>query len=392
MEILAEWARMTEGRMDWARRYHLRDAIEELSKALLKELDFMEEARNAERMKASNKLSYVCIPEIFWAYTTKKVLTMEYVEGVPFSDQAQLAALHFDRKLLAHRLASAVLTQIFEHGFFHADPHPGNVIALDHNRIAFVDFGMVGKLHNPFKKHLVSFIIALRNQNSKGLIRAISHMGVIPEETDDQKLFQDIDELRQKYYQVPLDQVNLGEAVQDLFHVAHRHHIRIPSEMTMLGKSLLTMEGVAKSIYPEISVMDIAEPFGKKLLLDRMNPYEIGKQALEEVPDLIDLLQELPASFKQLTKVIRKGKLSVEADMPQLDELWTKMDRLINRLSFSIVLLALSIIMSGLIVGAAISGTISPFIGKIPIIEIGFLIAFFMFVWLIFAIFRSGRF
>lgn len=392
LEILAEWARISEKNMDWARHYRLRDVVDEMSKALLNELNYLEEARNAERIKSNNKLPYVYIPDIHWGYTTKRVLTMEYVAGLPLSSLVQLDEASFDRKKLAHQLATAIFTQIFEHGFFHADPHPGNVMALPDGRLAFLDFGMVGILPNHLKEHFVSFVIALRNQSSKGVIRAISRMGVVPEDVDHDKLYEDVDELRQKYYQIPLNQVSVGAAIQDLFHVAYSHRIRIPREMTMLCKSMLTMEGVATVLDPEISVLDVAEPFGKKMFMNRLNPLELGKQVLEEIPDYIELIREMPSSIKQLVRIMRQGKLRIEADSPQLGQLPAQLDRLINRLSFSIVMLALSIVMLGLIIGAAITGTTSPVIGKIPIIEIGFVIALLMFLWLIFAIFRSGRF
>ena len=392
LDILSEWARISEKKIKWAKQYHLRDAVDELSKALLRELNYLDEARNAEVMKSNNNLPYVYIPNIFWDFTTKLVLTMEYVQGISLSNLTYLDENGIDRNQLAHRLATAIFTQIIEYGFFHADPHPGNLMLLSDGRLAFLDFGMVGKLPNHLKRCFVSFVIALRNQSSKGVIRAISHMGVMPENVDYDKLYEDVDELRQKYYQVPLNQVSAGVAVKDLFHVAYIHHIRIPSEMTVLGKSILTMEGVATALDPDISVIDVAEPCGKKLFWDRLNPYEFGKQVLEEIPDYINLLQEVPSSFKKLVKIVRQGKLHVEADSPQLGELLFKLDRIINRLSFSIALLALSIVMLGLIIDGAISGTTSKIMREIPIVDVGFVIMFLVFFRLIFAIFRSGRF
>lgn len=392
LAILSEWARISEGKLDWARHYRLRDAIGELGKALLNELNYVEEARNAEKMAASNKLPYIHIPAIHWHYTTRRILTMELVKGIQLSDREGIRQAGYDSKLIAKRLTTAVFSQILEAGFFHADPHPGNVMALPDNRLAFLDFGMVGKLPHAMKKQFASFVVALRNQSTKGVLRAIGNMGVIPEECEPDKLYEDVEELRLKYYRVPLNQVSIGVAVQDLFRVAYRHRIRIPGEMTMLGKSMLTMEGVAASLDPDISVMDVAEPFGKKLFLEQINPLELGKRVWEELPEYVDLLQKAPSGLKELAGMLRKGKLRVEADSPQLGELLGKLDRLINRLSFSIVLLALSIVMLGLIVGAAISGTTSPIIGKVPVIEAGFLIALLMFFWLIYAIFRSGRF
>ncbi|OBR67645.1 ABC transporter [Paenibacillus oryzae] len=392
LEILTEWARISEMKMSWAKHYHLRDAVEELSNALLDELDYMKEARNAEKLKARNTLAYIHIPDVYWEFTTRRVLTMEFVKGIPFSEPARLREAQLDTKQLANRFATSIFSQILELGFFHADPHPGNVMALPDGRVAFLDFGMVGRLPEHLKNHFASFVIALRNQSTRGVIRAISRMGVVPDDIDQSKLFDDVDELRQKYYQVPLNQVSVGVAVQDLFQVAYRHRIRIPNEMTMLGKAMLTMEGVATSLDPEISVVDVAEPFGAKLFLNRLNPIRMGKQVMEEVPELVDAVQELPGSVKRLMKLVRQGKLRIEADSPQLGELLNKLDRLFNRLAFSIVLLALSIVMLGLIIGAAISGTVSPIMGKIPVIEVGFAIAFLMFLWLIYAIFRSGRF
>lgn len=391
LEILAEWARISESRLAWAKHYRLYDVVEQFSQALLKELNYLEEARNAEKLKVLNQLSYVYIPHIYWDFTSRRVLTMEYVQGIPFSEPHRLSEEGMDQKQLANRFVTALFSQILDNGLFHADPHPGNVMALPDGKLAFLDFGMVGKLSQPLKDHFVSFVIALRNQSTRGVIRAISRMGVVPDEVDEVQLFADVDELRQKYYQVPLDQVSVGVAVQDLFQVAYRHRIRIPSEMTMLGKALLTMEGVATSLDSTIRVMDIAEPFGKKLLMDRLHPFEIGKKVMEEIPDFIDLITDMPTSFKQFTKVMQKGKVRVEVESPQIGELLKRMDRIINRLSISLVMLSLSIVMLGLIVGAAISGTTSSIIENFPVIQLGFIIAMLMFIWLIFSIYRSGK-
>lgn len=391
LEILAEWARISESRLAWAKHYRLYDVVEQFSQALLKELNYLEEARNAEKLKVLNQLSYVYIPHIYWDFTSRRVLTMEYVQGIPFSEPHRLSEEGMDQKQLANRFVTALFSQILDNGLFHADPHPGNVMALPDGKLAFLDFGMVGKLSQPLKDHFVSFVIALRNQSTRGVIRAISRMGVVPDEVDEVQLFADVDELRQKYYQVPLDQVSVGVAVQDLFQVAYRHRIRIPSEMTMLGKALLTMEGVSTSLDSTIRVMDIAEPFGKKLLMDRLHPFEIGKKVMEEIPDFIDLITDMPTSFKQFTKVMQKGKVRVEVESPQIGELLKRMDRIINRLSISLVMLSLSIVMLGLIVGAAISGTTSSIIENFPVIQLGFIIAMLMFIWLIFSIYRSGK-
>ncbi|MBP1996985.1 ABC1 kinase family protein [Paenibacillus eucommiae] len=392
LDILADWARLAESRLDWAHNYRLLDIVDELGKALRAELDYGAEARNARRFANQSRApKHVRIPAIYWDYSTKLVLTMQYIEGIKLSDQDKLKQAGLDRRLLAERFASAIFHQVLVEGFFHGDPHPGNVLALPDGSLALLDFGMVGRLSPGMKKHFASFVIALRNQSSKGVIRAISHMGVIPDDVDRDGLNADVDEMREKYYKVPLNQVSLGAAVNDLFALAFRHQIRIPSELTLLGKSLLTMEGVVTALDPTFSVFDVAEPFGKKLFLERLDPRQMLKNWMEDVPEYFDLLSEVPLSLKQLSTVLRQGKLRVEVASPQVDALMTKMDRISNRLSFSIVLLALSIVMVGLIIGAALSES-HTLLWRIPIIEIGFVVAMVMFIWLIYAILRSGRF
>ncbi len=174
------------------------------------------------------------------------------------------------------------------------------------------------------KKQFASFVIALRNQSSKGVIRAISNMGMIPDDVDRDALNADVDKMREKYYQVPLNQISLGVAVNDLFSVAFRHQIRIPTELTLLGKSLLTMEGVVSALDPTFSVFDVAEPFGKKLFLERLDPRQMLKNWIEDVPEYFDLISEVPLSLKQLSMVLRQGKLRIEVASPQVDALMKK--------------------------------------------------------------------
>ncbi|MFC4809467.1 ABC1 kinase family protein [Paenibacillus sp. GCM10023250] len=390
LDILADLARLAEGALEWARNYRLGEIVDELAHTLRRELDYNLEARNAERFLAQDQPNIV-VPEVYWDYSSKRVLTMAFVEGIKLSDRGQLERAGLDAGQLASRFATTILHQVLVAGLYHGDPHPGNVLALPDGRLALLDFGMVGRLNPGMKKEFVSFVIAMRNQSSKGVIRAISNMGVIPEDADLDALGADVDELREKYYKVPLNRIGFGEIVGDLFALSFRHRIRIPSEMTLLGKSLLTMEGVVTALDPSFSVFDVAEPFGKRLFLERLDPRNIVKGWLEDIPDLFDLLGEVPLSLKQLSRIIRQGKLRVEFVSPQADLLAKKLDRISNRLSFSIVLLSLSILMVGLIIGSALTHT-QALIWRIPIIDIGFIAALFMFLWLIFAIFRSGRF
>jgi len=390
--ILSDWAKLAEKRLEWARIYRLADLVEELGLALRAELDFDKEARHAERFAERNaETKDIRVPVVYREYSTTRVLTMEYVEGIKLSDLGKLDRTGLNRKTLAERYAVMIFLQVLEHGFFHGDPHPGNVLALSDGTLAWLDFGMMGRLSPETKKSFASFVIALRNQSSKGVLRAITRMGVVPDEVNREGLLADIEELRDKYYKVSFHRLRLGEAVRDLFAVAQRHKIPIPKELTLLGKTFLTMEGVVTTLDPTFRLFDVAEPFGKKLFLESLDPRHWLNRWTEDLPEYVDLLNDIPTTLKSLSGLLRRGAIRIELAPRQAETMMTKIDRIGNRLSFSIVLLSLSIVMLGLIVGSALSHS-KTLLWRVPVIEIGLGIALFMLLWLISSIFRSGRF
>ncbi|AIE61642.1 ABC1 kinase family protein [Bacillus methanolicus] len=392
LEILEDLARLMELRMDWAKRCQLRDMIEEFAKSLRTELDYRTEGRNAE--KIANQFtgnSTICIPKIYWDYSTKKVLTMGYIEGVRVNDLKKMGEKGYNRKVIAERLAQSFFHQILIEGFFHGDPHPGNVLVLPGEVIALLDFGMMGRLNHDMKYQFASLVISLKRGNTDGIIKVVSRMGLIPEDIDMELLRQDIDDLKDKYYDVPLSQISIGEAINDLFTVAFHHRIRIPADLTILGKSLLTLEGVVESLDPEFSIMNVAEPFGERLMKDRFHPKKLAENAWSHIVEYSEIISDLPKKLREITSIMQQGKLRIEITIPELHLLLKKMDRISNRLSFSIVLLSFSIIMVGLIIGSSI-GRQSTLLWEIPAIELGFIVATLMFLWLLFSIFRSGKF
>ncbi|WP_312471199.1 AarF/ABC1/UbiB kinase family protein [Neobacillus sp.] len=393
LEILQDLARLAEARLDWARRYQVRDVVEELARSLRLELDYETEGRNSEKIANQFKNnSKVLIPRIYWEYTTSKVLTMEYIEGIKLNEEEKLHQAGYDSKILGETVVNAIFQQILIDGLFHGDPHPGNILALPGEVIAFMDFGIVGRLSAEMRNHVASFVIAMMNESTDEVIRAIIRMGLVPDTVNHERLRVDVDLLREKYSNVPFSDMSIGKAVNDLFSVAFRHQIQLPTDLTILGKTLLTIEGVIENLDPDLSIIKIAEPFGRQLVKERLHPKNVAEKVWGQVNEYSEILNELPKTVKEITAIMKKGRMKIELTTSEIDLLEKKLNRISNRLSFSIVLLSFSIILVGIIIGASLSGQTSVLLSKIPAVEIGFSIATAMFLWLLLAIFKSGRF
>src|SRR5680860_165055 len=392
LEILLDLTTLAEHRMERMERFQLRDVVEEFAKSLRNELDYLIEARNSEKIaKQFKKDSTIHIPVIYWDYSTRTVLTMEFVEGLKLNKFEEIERKGYDRKVIAEQLVRAVFHQVLIEGFFHADPHPGNIFLLQGSVISFIDFGMVGRLSLEMKQNLASLVIGMMRKNTESMLKAILRIGIVPDEVNLPLLTNEMDELREKYMDVPMSSISLGEAISDLFKVALHHRIRIPSDFTLLAKCLLTLEGIVEKLDPQLSIMDMAEPFGIQLLKERYRPSTIAGRMWHNFTDYSDLLVDLPKQMKDLMRNLMRGRIRFEVSVPELDFILKKLDRITNQLSFSIVLLSFSIVMAGIIIASAL-GHQPILIWHIPAIEVGFTMAALMLLWLFISIFKSGKF
>ncbi|AWB46323.1 ABC transporter [Paenibacillus sp. CAA11] len=392
LQILHDLTELARRHLRWVDPYQVPQMVHEFSESMKAELDYSREGRNTEKIGLQFKEDPVVhIPAIYWHYTTSKVLTMEFVEGTHLNRTAELALQGRNLRQIAEHLVNAMLHQIFIGGFFHADPHPGNLMIREDGSLAFIDFGMVGRLSSDMKDQLSSLIIALMRRNTSGMVRAIVRMGLLDDSTDQDGLYRELDRMREQYYDIPFSEIRLGEALNDLLATAQRHRIVLPADLVILGKALLTMEGVALNLEPSLRILDLAEPFGRRLLKEKYSPSRLRGKLAEGAAEVADTLTELPRQARRLSALLGKGKVRVEMDLPEADKFLRKLDQISNRLSFSIVLLAFSIIMVGLIIGSSLSRQ-PTVLWDIPAIEIGFIIAALMFIWLLYSIFKSGRF
>jgi len=392
LEILLDLATLAENRMKRMERLQLRDVVEEFSKSLRNELDYTIEGRNSEKIAKQFKTDKtIHVPSIYWDYSTRRVLTMEFVEGLRLNQFEALKRNGYDPKALAEQLVRSLFHQMLIEGFFHADPHPGNIFLLQGGVISFIDFGMVGRLTLDMKHNFASLIIAMMRQNTESMIKAVLRIGIVPEDVNLALLSSDVDELREKYMDVPMSRISLGEAISELFEVAFRHQIRIPSDFTMVAKCLLILEGIVEKLDPHLSIMDMARPFGAQLLKERYRPSTIAGRVWHNVTDYGDLLVDLPKQMKDLMRNLVRGRIRIEVSVPELDIFLRKLDRITNQISFSIVLLSFSIVMAGIIIASALGQQPITF-WQISVIEIGAGMAGLMLLWLFISIFKSGKF
>ncbi|WP_153731126.1 ABC1 kinase family protein [Sporosarcina obsidiansis] len=391
LAILHDLAGFLENNMDWAKTYHLRDLIYEFSHSMREELDYQLEARNAERIaRQFAKVREIQVPRVYEEYSTRIVLTTELITGIKVSDTEQLDAEGYDRQILAERIAHSMLSQVMEHGFFHGDPHPGNIFVTPGNVIYYVDFGMVGQLSKETTYHFVSLMLALQKGNIERVIDIFSDMDLLHEDTNTEALYRDLQIIQRKYYETSLTDLKLGDVFMEIFSIAYRHHIRLPNDVAILSKVILTLEGVLGKLDPSFSIMKAIEPYSRRLVLKRFDPRYVIENSWDTLIKNAEIAAELPSDIKKAIKTVQKGKVDLDIGLKESHIIFRRFDKIANRLSFSIVLLAFSILMVGLIVGSAIAGQTAMFF-RLPLIEVGSIIATLMFAYLLFSIVRSGR-
>ncbi|MBO1911300.1 AarF/ABC1/UbiB kinase family protein, partial [Microvirga sp. 3-52] len=211
-------------------------------------------------------------------------------------------------------------------------------------------------INDQLKFHFASLIINLKQGDTNGMMKVFSDMGLLNEDTNKADFQRDLDDLIEVYYEVSLDEISLGGIMSELFEVAFQHKIQIPTEITILGKAILTLESTVSLLDPTFSVMKAVEPFGRKLMLERYHPKTILQNSWKDLVENAEILLHLPKDIKKITSTVGKGKLRLDINVQQIQTILGRLDRISNRLSFSIILLAFSILMVGLIIGSAIAG------------------------------------
>jgi len=394
LEILLEIARFADRHTSWGKVYRASEVVQELQRAVREELNFRHEAENAARLLEQMLARQdVIIPRIYLSLSSPAVLTMEKVSGIKLNQPDSLAAAGHGNAQIARRLVDVMFEQIFIHGFFHADPHPGNLAVSQDGRLIFMDFGIVGKLRRSRRRQFIRLLLGLVNGNARLLVSTMTEMGFVSQRVNRKALRQDAERLMEKYLDLPLSEINLGAAVRETFALAFEHQIRIPAEFTLLGKTLMTLEGVIEDLAPDLKLVELLKPYAVMLARESFSLRALRETYTEHTSEAGDFLLLLPRRLGEILERTGLDGFPLQVSYPDLDRLFSHLDRQINRLSFSIILLAFSIIMAGLIVGSGLVAGITgiTLLWRLPIIETGFILAGVMAVWLLFAILRSGK-
>ena len=366
--------------------------VEEFSRTVRKELDFLEEARNCSRFRKNFEQSPdIYIPRIFEEYTTGKVIIMERIEGVRIDNIIEISLQGLDRKRLAEAGVNAYFKQILEDGFFHADPHPGNIFAMPSGRIAFIDFGIVGRVSPELRETMANTFLALIHKDFNRLIDQYIELGLIPEHVDLEafrKEFKaDLSDFLEPLYGLSLKEINFADYLDTITHLAIKHKMKIPSDLLLVNKAMLVLENIGRELDPEFDFISAAEPYASKLVRERLSPGKLFDKTRKSVMDLGDFAMLFPKQMKQVIQKVLKDDIGIKMTHIGLDKFIKDMDRSSNRIAFSMIISA--ILLSSAIMHATGAGPIILGFSLLGISAFG--IAFLLGIWLIISIIRSGR-
>ena len=364
--------------------------VEEFAQTVRREVDFIAEASNTQRFReAFADDPHIRVPRVLWELTSSGVLTLERLEGVLVYDAEALAAAGADRKALAAHFTDCFMRQYFELGLFHSDPHPGNLVVLPPDVVGILDFGQVGRLGDAMRSKLGTALVASINRDFDIVLDVFDDLAALPDDVDSERLKGDLAALVDKYAGVPLRQLNLKDLFDEITATARRHRVVLPRDFILLGKSLVTMGGVALDLDPETSMVEVVRPKVRRLMADKVSPRRLAHHGITSAYHLIALAEQGPRSLRQLVRKLMRGRLQILFRHENLERLITELDRSSNRIAFSMIVA--SIILGSAVVMQAHVGPNVPYT-EVPMLGLlGFLLAGLLGVWLVIAILRSGR-
>lgn len=388
LDIMYSLAGFAEQHLEEIRLYDPVGVIDEISRSIHAELDYTQEARNSERFRENMRGNkHIVIPRVYWDYSSEKVLTLEFIDGVKCDDFEKLEEMGVDVNQIAAYGAEAFMKQVFEDGFFHADMHSGNVFVLSDGRIALLDMGMSGHISTEMQGMLIDALIAITRGDLQRYIEVLKDLGMIDEEVRIESLKNDYEHLLNKYYGRSLKQIDTAEMLGEMVKTLRKYHVRIPSNIALLFKGMMTISGFAMQLSPDLNIAKIAEPYARKVMFERMKPRNVAKGVYNDLWYAKRFLKKAPLQFSHVLSIAERGYLNLRFEHHGLDRIVAEINTSSNRVAFSLII-------SAIIVGSSliIQTGMEPFLWGVPMIGVvGFVTAGFLGLALVLYILRTGN-
>jgi len=369
------------------KRFHPKEVLRQFNQSLRRELDFAAESRNAERIAANLADNPdIRIPHVYWQWTCERLNVQEYIQGIQGRDLVGLEQAGLNRKLLAERGTEAVMKMIMEDGFFHADPHAGNVFYLQGNKLAFIDFGMVGRLTEDRRDQVVSLLYGMTNHLPNKVAEILEDWSDNIY-TDEQILTVDLEAFVDQYSSLALKELNLTDMMSDLMAILRDHKLILPADLALLIKTYITMDGLGRHLDPEFNTLVYTAPYIRKIMEERYSPEAIARRGWRNLISVGDLLSSLPKDLRKLLRASRKGAFQIDINVRRLGLYVNHIDNAISRLTMGIVTAAL-------IIGSSIIMTVEggPELFGLPAFGfLGYAFATMTGIWLLHSIWKGGQ-
>src|SRR3954453_16699698 len=388
--LLYQAARLARERIRALDFVDARQLVDEFARSIRKELDYCQEARNAQnfhRHFAGNP--HVRVPKVYWQYTRPRVLTLEWIDGIKLADVDLVTTSLEERREIAYRITDAWMAMIFRHGFFHGDPHPANILLpTQAGAIGLVDFGAVGTLTDDDMSKLTGLFIDAANENIEQLPKRLADLGVRYPKDREGEFLAEIRELYYRYYGASLSEVDPIQVIREGFQLIYSMNLHLPARFLLLDRTLATLASVGAELYPDFNVFEVARPYARDLMLERFAPHRVAGRARREAIRYAQVLAEAPYQFHDFMEEIRDGQIEVGFVHKGLDDVLAKFDTLFNRI-------VIALIVVGGLIGSSIIGvtaTAGPQVLGINVVSIGgFALSAVLGIWLLWGVVRSGR-
>jgi ubiquinone biosynthesis protein len=344
LEIMLHLAHLLEKHIEEVSVFKPSAIIEEFAKSINKEIDFKYEAKQTKRfLENIRNNSNIYAPRVYDELTTSRVMVSEFINGINPENIEELQKKEFNLSLLAENSVDSILRQIFEYGFFHADPHPGNILIMPNNVVCFIDFGMVGKVSPMQKQYFASLILSIMKKKSDKIVDILLKLTHYEVEPDRDLLQRDMYDIIDEYLLHSLRELDFGKFLSAQMEIFARHKLRLKSEFFLLLKSLVSLEKTGRILAPDVNIIEKATPYVKKIFFNKLSPEKILDNLLDPVNDLMLLASEFPEDLRILLKNARTGKFRMDINYVGLDKLRKTLSVVSSRIALSILLAALII-------------------------------------------------